>query len=243
MRDRWRGRRGVAVSVARLLALIVLAMSSLVDAAENEAPATRVVTGPFDVHLAWIPAGRYNRGDVSGIGQSDEKPVREVLVPDFWMMSTEVTRGMYARFVEATGHDGGDRCWVFEDGWLERAGLDWRDPGFAQTDEHPVTCVNWHDAEAFSSWLGGETGVAFRLPSEAEWEYAARAGSDTPYYWGDDRAMLCTHANAADRRALEHYPGFDVNDCDDGYVRTSPVGSFDASPWGLFDVYGNVWGP
>ena len=202
---------------------------------------SRVISAPFLLNLVWIPQGRFRMGDVNGSGQADERPVREVEISGFWMMRTEVTRGMFARFFEDTGHDTGNRCWVHDGGWSEKEGINWKTPGFDQSDDHPVTCVNWHDAQAFITWLNHKTGEAFRLPNEAEWEYAARAGSESVYYMGDEPSALCTHANAADKRALEHYPGFAVNDCDDGYVRTSPVASFAASPWGLYDIYGNVW--
>ncbi len=202
---------------------------------------SRVIRTPFPIELAWIPQGRFRMGDITGNGQVDERPLREVEISGFWMMRTEVTRGMFTRFVENEGHVTGNRCWVHEGGWSEKAGLDWKKPGFSQNDDHPVTCVNWQDAQAFISWLNRKTGEAFRLPSEAEWEYAARAGSESVYYMGEEPSELCAHANAADKKALEHYPGFAVNDCDDGYVRTSPVASFAASPWGLYDIYGNVW--
>ncbi|MEN8802036.1 MAG: SUMF1/EgtB/PvdO family nonheme iron enzyme, partial [Thiogranum sp.] len=198
----------------------------------------RVISAPLLFELVWIPPGRFRMGDIAGSGQADERPLREVEINGFWMMRTEVTRGMFARFVEDTRHATGDRCWVHEGGWSEREGLNWKAPGFGQSDDHPVTCVNWHDAQAFITWLNHKSGEAFRLPSEAEWEYAARAGSESVYYMGEEPSELCAHANAADKRALEHYPGFAVNDCDDGYVRTSPVASFAASPWGLYDIYG-----
>jgi formylglycine-generating enzyme required for sulfatase activity len=204
-------------------------------------PRTRLVTDPFSFQLVWIPTGRFRMGDTSGRGQADEQPVREVTMQGFWMMRTEVTRAMFARFVEATGHDTGQGCWVHEGDWVVNEALDWRSPGFPQTDNHPVTCVSWHDAQAFINWLNQQTGRTFRLPTEAEWEYATRAGSDTVYYWGDSPALLCSHANAADRSALQDYPGFAVNDCDDGHVRTSPAASFASNPWGLHDLYGNVW--
>ncbi len=148
---------------------------------------------------------------------------------------------LFAAFAQDTDHDGGKRCWVFEDGWTEKSGLSWRYPGFEQDDDHPVTCVDWYDARRFAQWMESRTGKAFRLPTEAEWEYAPRAGSDTTYYWGDDPAGLCKNSNAADTRALEHYPGFAVNRCDDGFVRTSPVASFPPNPGALCDMYGNVW--
>ncbi len=208
---------------------------------QDRQPPSRILSTPFLFGLVWIPQGRFRMGDIAGSGQADERPLREVEISGFWMMRTEVTRGMFARFVKDTGHDTGNHCWVHEGGWSEKDGLDWKAPGFVQSDDHPVTCVNWHDAQAFITWLNHKAGEAFRLPSEAEWEYAARAGSESVYYMGEDPSELCAHANAADKRALEHYPGFAVNDCDDGYVRTSPVASFAASPWGLYDIYGNVW--
>lgn len=196
---------------------------------------------PVRFELIWVPPGRYRMGDTQGIGQADERPLREVRVEGFWLMRSEVTRAMFAAFVDDTAYDAGNRCWVFEDGWKEKAGLDWRDPGFTQADDHPVTCVNWHDARAFADWLSAQTGTRFRLPTEAQWEYAARAGTETTYHWGEDPAALCAHSNAADLRALEHYPGFAVNACDDGHVRTSAVARYRPNPWGLHDLYGNVW--
>ena len=180
-------------------------------------------------------------GDATGTGQSDERPVREVNLRGFWMMRTEVTRAMFSRFAKGSNHTVADGCWVFEDGWTYKAGLTWRNPGFTQTPEDPVTCVSWHDAQAFVQWLNRNTGERFRLPSEAEWEYATRAGSNTIYFTGNDAAGLCHTANAADFSALEVYPSFSVNDCDDGFAQTAPVRQFAENPWGLFDVYGNVW--
>ena len=199
------------------------------------------IRDPFEIELVWMPAGTFRMGDTTGKGQADERPTRNVTLPGFWMMRTEVTRGMYRRFVTDSGHDSGSSCWVHDGDWEEKDGLDWRSPGFRQDDDHPVTCVSWHDARALSDWLNRRTGQKFRLPSEAEWEYAARAGSNGTRYMGENASALCSHANAADRRALEDYPGFAVNDCDDGYTRTAPVASYTASPWGLYDIYGNVW--
>jgi formylglycine-generating enzyme required for sulfatase activity len=204
-------------------------------------PPVVVIDEPVPLVLVRIGGGRFRMGDTQSIGQADERPVRGVRVGDFWMMRTEVTRGMFARFVEDTAHETGSKCWAFESGWKEKVGPSWRNPGFEQGADHPVTCVNWHDARAFADWLGSKTGMAFRLPSEAEWEYAARAGTDTVYHWGEDPSRLCENANGADTRALEHYPGFSVNQCDDGFVRTSPVGTYPANPWGIQDLYGNVW--
>jgi sulfatase modifying factor 1 len=200
-----------------------------------------VIDDPIPLVIVRISGGRFRMGDIQGIGQADERPVREVWVGDFWMMRTEVTRGMFALFAKETAYETGSKCWVFEGGWTEQSDLSWRNPGFNQSADHPVTCVNWHDARAFATWLSSKTGMAFRLPSEAEWEYAARAGTDTVYYWGEDPLRLCENANAADTRAVEHYPGFTVNECDDGFVRTSPVGTYSANAWGIQDLYGNVW--
>jgi len=95
----------------------------------------------------------------------------------------EVKRGEYERFVEATGHTAGNQCWIYEgDEWEERAGRNWRDPGYRQSGEHPVVCVSWKDAQAYVAWLRRESGAPYRLLSESEWEYVARGGTETARY-------------------------------------------------------------
>ena len=180
-------------------------------------------------------------GDLSGGGQQDEYPVRQVTVPGFWIMETEVTVDMYRRYIEATGTLTGPPCWVYEGDWVPRHDLNWRQPGFKQHGSHPVTCMNWHDATGFARWLTEATTVRFALPSEAQWEYAARAGQSARYINATDRANLCRYANGADSAALLDYPDFDVNDCADGFTRTSPAGTYLPNAWGLYDMSGNVW--
>ena len=107
----------------------------------------------------------------------------------------------------------------------------------------PVINVSWPEARSYAEWLSRETGEAYRLPSEAEWEYVARAGTETARYWGETEAAQCRHANGADAAALQEYPGaagFTVS-CSDGYSETAPVGSFSPNAFGLYDVLGNVW--
>ena len=99
----------------------------------------------------------------------------------------------------------------------------------------PVVCVSWQDARAYVEWLSRQTDKTYRLLSEAEWEYVARAGSTTARYWGE--AGQCRYANGADSRT--NFKG--RISCDDGYARTAPVGSYQANRFGLFDVLGNVW--
>jgi len=122
---------------------------------------------------------------------------------------------------------------------------DWRDPGFPQTESHPVACINWHDAQAFCRWLSEKEGVVYRLPTEAEWEYACRAGTRTHYYNGNDPEKLPEIANVADESAmgkLKYYAPWRIPiKADDGYAFTAPVGRFRANSFGLHDMHGNVW--
>jgi len=163
-----------------------------------------------------------------------------------------VTRGEFAAFVRDTGYQTGDRCWVFSADiydrtykFQEKPGFDWRRPGFAQTDRHPVTCVSFNDATAYVEWLSRKTGRTYRLPSESEWEYAARAGSPSARFWGDDRSQACRYANVADLtmfRALKLELDPEWNfDCLDGFTYTAPVGSFESNAFGLYDMLGNLW--
>ena len=188
---------------------------------------------PACPELIVVPAGSFMMGSPSGeAGRLDnEGPVRRVVIAESFAIGVhEVTRGEYARFVQAADHEAGSSCRVQngESGaWTERPGASWRSPGFEQTDRHPVVCVSWEDAQAYVQWLSGKTGHAYRLPSESEWEYAARAGTGTPRYWGA-AAGPCEHANGAEAA------------CADGHVRTSPVGTFAANGFGLHDVLGNT---
>ena len=96
-----------------------------------------------------------------------------------------MTRGEWSRFASATGYSTGDTCRTYEGGeWDTRSGRSWRGPGFAQDDAHPVVCVNWEDVQAYLGWLSRETGEEYRLLSESEWEYVARAGTTGPFHFG-----------------------------------------------------------
>ena len=117
----------------------------------------------------------------------------------------------------------------------------WESPGFEQTDEHPVVCISWDDAQAFVAWLSRESGKAYRLPTESEWEYAVRAGTRSARHWGDGEAEACRYENAVDAIAKRKYNlSSSTFACDDGYAETSPVGSFQGNGFGLKDMLGNV---
>ena len=138
--------------------------------------------------------------------------------------------GQFRRFVEATEYDAGDRCWTYEnDDMEERSGHDWSSPGYAQSDDHPVVCVSWEDVLAYASWLSSETGVLHRLPTEAEWEYACRAGTTTRWSFGDDESQLT------------HYAWYRDNAWDVGERYAHAVGRKLPNAWGLHDMHGNVW--
>ena len=171
---------------------------------------------------------------------ADELPMHKVcLSRDFYMGTTEVTVGQWKAFVNATGYrteaeeKGG--AWILRDNnWKNERDGNWRNPYFNQTDRHPVTCVTWNDASAFIEWLSRKEERIYLLPTEAEWEYAARAGNDTPFTYG--RCLTTDQANYDGRYPMEGcYSGEDRE-------RTIPVGSLNApNDWGLHDMHGNVW--
>ncbi len=184
-----------------------------------------------------------------------EKPAHKVtLSKAFHMGKHEVTVGQFRRFVEAAGYktdaEKGTRrngAFVFAEGrWEFGEGGSWRRPYFQQTDEHPVVCVTWNDARAFVDWLDASdkakpAGATYRLPTEAEWEYACRAGTTTCYQWGDDPDKGKGWCNAADPTAKKTLPPGTLFNWDDGFLYTAPVGSFKANAFGLHDMHGNVW--
>ena len=191
-----------------------------------------------------VPVGAFRMGSPSypsyEVGRDDDEgPVHRVMIGEAFAVGVhEVTRGEYERFVEATGHTAGNSCRTYEgDEWEERAGRNWRDPGYRQSGEHPVVCVSWKDAQAYVAWLRRESGAPYRLLSESEWEYVARGGTETARYWGEGEAEQCRHANGADANTE-----FDWKiACNDGHARPAPVGSYTENGSGLYDVMGNVW--
>jgi len=173
-----------------------------------------------------VPPGSFTMGSPpSEKGRFDnEGPVHRVNIAySFAVGVLEVTRGEYSHFVSAAGHSYKDSCWTFEGGEVkERSGRDWRRPGFSQTGRDPVVCVSWGDAQGYVRWLSGKTGKRYRLLSESEWEYAARAGTTTAYHFGG--SISSSQAN------------FGVNE-----NKTVSAGSYPPNAFGLHDVHGNVW--
>jgi formylglycine-generating enzyme required for sulfatase activity len=156
----------------------------------------------------------------------------------------DVTRSEYAEFVAETQRPDPADCQTLNTSgrWGTTAGANWHNPGFAQTGRDPVVCVSWEDATAYAAWLSQKTGHTYRLPSEAEFEYAARAGTTTPRYAGATAAELCRYYNLGDLDySAAHPQDTEIdNACHDGYGYTSPVGSFPPNPFGLYDMLGNV---
>lgn len=184
-----------------------------------------------------IPAGSFQMGAAAGEERSeDEGPRHAVRITSaFAIGAHEITRGQFAAFVAATGYDAGSACnLLVDDAWALTPGRSWRDPGFEQADDHPVACVSWQDAQAYVTWLSKETGFRYRLPSESEWEYAARAGSAGDYGWSSGPSHdLANYGQETCCAPLQQ--GLDR------WVHTAPVGSFAPNAFGLFDDRGNVW--
>ena len=179
----------------------------------------------------------------------NESPRHEVIITKaFYLSAHEVTLAQFRRFVEATDYkttaetsEDGGFGWV--DGvWIESPEYNWKNIGFKQEDDHPVCNVSWDDAVAYCLWLSKEEGVTIRLPTEAEWEYACRAGSTSWFCNGDRDQGLKLVANIADRSLMEITDKVEWGcNWDDGYPQTSPVGEFQPNAFGIFDMHGNAW--
>jgi len=198
----------------------------------------RLRDGGLAPKMVRIPAGSFRMGDIQGGGSDNEQPVHRVSVGKFAMGMYEVTRGEFRKFVNVTGYrtdaEKEGSCYTYKDGWNKVKGANWRNPNFSQNNNHPVACISWNDATAYTKWLSNQTGKKYRLPTEAEWEYAARAGTETKYWWGNT--------------ASHEYANYGSDSCCNGLAKgkdrwkyTSPVGSFSANKFGLYDTSGNVW--
>jgi formylglycine-generating enzyme required for sulfatase activity len=197
-----------------------------------------------------VPPGEYlmgsSKADIdSSTAAANEGPQRKIAMRRMLAVGRfEVTRDQFEAFVQTSGHPVGNRCWTLEGNEpKERDNRSFRNPGYAQTGTHPAVCVSWEDAKAYADWLSKITGKAYDLLSEAQWEYAARAGNTGRYPFGHTEADLCAFGNGADRSASAVMlpANWDYLRCDDGHVHTAPVGSFKANAFGIFDLMGNAW--
>jgi formylglycine-generating enzyme required for sulfatase activity len=197
---------------------------------------TKPITNSIGMKLVLIPAGEFLMGSPDGDDRAfdNEKPQHRVRITrPFYLGTTEVTRGQFRRFVDEAGYqtsaEKDDKSGYFLSDttgqWVQYPKPTWQNPGFEQTDEHPVVNVSWHDAVAFADWMSRKEGRTYRLPTEAEWEYACRAGTATTYSFGDDIA------NFGENGWFGRNSG----------RRTNPVGEKRPNPFGLFDMHGNVY--
>lgn len=183
---------------------------------------TPYVDSSTGMEFVLIKGGCFSQGDSSGEGEPNERPVHETCVDDFYLGKNEVTNEQYKKF--KANHNSGSS---------EGANLD--------EARQPVVNVSWTDGVAFAAWLSEQSGQSYRLPTEAEWEYAARAGTTTSRFWGGNPDEACTYGNVADLMAKQQRPKWTTFFCDDGYVVAAPVGSFKPNAFGLYDILGNVW--
>jgi len=180
------------------------------------------------LEMVSIPKGSFKMGSNE---RDSEKPIHEVKIEKaFWMGKYPITVGQFKRFVEETRYqttaEKEDGAYVNRgSSWEKKKDANWRNPYFKQTDKHPVVCVSWLDAVKFCEWLSIETDKKYRLPTEAEWEYACRANSQTKWSFGDNESEL------------KNYAWYREN----SDSKTHEVGQKKPNPFGLFDMHGNVW--
>ena len=231
--------------------------------------ASKPVTNSIGMKLVEIPAGEF----MMGMGETPEALAKVFpmykgrridtltdmiahkvrITRPFQMGACEVTIAQFKRFVEETGYQteperdgtGGYGVDLKTKVWSDsrRKEYSWRNTGFPQGDDHPVVNITFADAGAFCKWLSDKEHKTYRLPTEAEWEYACRAGTTTRYNFGDDPELLAKYANTYDASSAEVFPAWAEWSikAKDGYPFTAPVGSFLPNAFGLYDMHGNVW--
>ena len=199
--------------------LPILLLFAYPVAANAETPYVDPSTG---MELVLVKGGCFDMGDSAGDGDPNERPVHQACVADFYLGKNEVTNEQFKKFKPQ--HDSGTS---------EGTSLG--------EDKQPAVNVSWEDAVAYAEWLSKQSGQTYRLPTEAEWEYAARSGSSQSRFWGNNPDEACKYANVADMTAKKLRPKWTTFFCDDTFAVSAPVGSFMANAYGLHDMLGNVW--
>jgi formylglycine-generating enzyme required for sulfatase activity len=195
-------------------------------------------------NMMYVHGRCFQMGDIFGEGLPGDNPVHNVCVDDFYMGRYEVTVGDFRKFVQETGYkteaEQQDGC----HGWInnheiKKREYSWQNPSFPQSERDPVVCVSWNDATAYIAWLNNKEGKSYRLPTEAEWEYAARSGGKRyRFSWGNGEPS----GNITDKTSMQKLLGeSDWKGYDDGHAFTATVGSFRPNEIGLYDMSGNVY--
>jgi len=218
-------------------------MEETADPKANKEVVSPRIRNSFGMEFVYIPPGTFMMG--SSISPSevekryggkakwykDEHPQHRVtLTSGFYIQMTEVTVGQWRAFIQDTNYkteaETGGGAWVWTGKkWEKKSGYYWDNPGFSQAEDHPVTCVSWNDVQKFIQWLNQKEGETYRLPTEAEWEYACRAGSTTPFYFGSDKGRLGEYAWYWNNSGK----------------KTHAIAQKKPNAWGLHDMHGNVW--
>jgi formylglycine-generating enzyme required for sulfatase activity len=238
----------------QLYFLFIAALTAISSPAQNEItsfkPGQTFRDCPECPEMVVIPAGSFMMGSPDNEkGRSSnpdagpvEGPQRLVNVQQFAAGKFDITKAQWAAFVKATNRPAGGNCgWAKLPGadstqpWLPDAAANWNNLGFAQDSTHPAVCISWNDAYDYTTWLSKKTGLIYRLLSEAEWEYADRAGTVTPYYWGTGASHEYANYGTDTTNGIGFIWGRDQ------WISTSPVGSFPPNPFGLYDMNGNIW--
>jgi len=252
--------RGVTLTVLLLAASAALGQPPAKPAA-GAAPAATPSSGAFRdcpgcPEMVIVPPGTFMLGTSADEPEVDrdrgEAPPLAVTINRAYAIGRyEITVAQFRAFVDATQYPLRGDCRIATGGaWVRLADHNWRNPGFgrAQADNEPVVCVSWDDAKAYADWLSKATGKSYRLPSETEWEYAARGGTTTPRYFGDRDSdedsvlsVACDYANVYDASAVVELPfGYPSARCSDAHTYTAPVASFKPNAFDLYDMIGNV---
>ncbi|MEO7757729.1 MAG: formylglycine-generating enzyme family protein [Dokdonella sp.] len=241
----------------------LVAIAGFLTSQAEAAPALRRIKGCADCpSMVIVPGGHFLIGspDTEPGRHKNEGPQRNLQIESVAISETEITRKQFSAFVRATRRHIEPGCDTQGDGtdgnWDRVPSASWLEPGFTQTDDHPVVCVTWQDAHDYAAWVASRSHQRYRLLGEAEWEYAARAGTSSAFFWGDEEDAACSYANGGDRSLLRALPawstaiskaqhdrelGARILECDDGAGFTRAAGQLRANPFGLRDMTGNVW--
>ena len=230
--------------ITAILAVLVGAIIGVYYLVEWGTGGPEGITNSIGMRFVWIEPGEFTMGSPDGgpDNESDENQHEVRLTEGFYMQTAEVTVGQFREFVEDSGYETEAELGLAYSG-EEKITYDytWQNPGFEQNEYHPVVHVTWNDATKFCEWLSKKEGLKYRLPTEAEWEYACRAGTTTSYHWGEEEDDGEGWCNGADLSAQEESPSWTVFQWYDGYVNTSAAVSFYRNDWGLYGMHGNVW--